>query len=106
MAHVAWRFFSSCLLAGTIYPTRCGFSLDPRSFASIERAVSRKLPRCSKRVYLLVYWNISGAGRSYSSAFHETGYARGVEIGVVPLDPLPIVLIVATAVSSRPPTTS
>ena len=70
-------FSYCCLLAGTIDPgvfgpRRYGFSLDPE--VCIDRTNK-----------LLVYWNVSGAG--HSSAFHETGYACGVEIGViVPLD--------------------
>lgn len=48
---------------------------------------------------MLVYWDALGAVGC--SAFDGTGYVRGLEIGVVPLDLLPIVLIVVTAVSSR-----
>lgn len=83
-------------------PSRHSWTLPwtpaPWFLAGPQELTMKWLKRCSKGLPLLAYRNVSGAG-GYS-AFHETGYVRG--LGVVPLDPFPIVLIVAIAVSSRP----
>jgi ferredoxin len=75
-----------------------------------QRSVAARIKRrylsgCSKGSWLRIFLKAFGAAAPSGHAFHETGYTRGGEIGVVSLDHS-LLSSVATAVSSCPSTST